>query len=109
MDTMGTTTACELCDREVALTFHHLIPRTLHSKKWFKKNFSHEELNLGLMLCRDCHDAIHRFIPEKDLGKTYNTKEKLLAVPKVSDFCKWISTRGGRHKTDLPKGRRGRR
>lgn len=101
--------SCALCSRNLDLTFHHLIPKTLHSKKWFKKNFTADQLNLGLMLCRDCHDAIHRFIPEKDLGKTYNTEEKLKAHAKVASFVSWVSTRGGRHKTNLPRGRRGRR
>ncbi len=32
---------CELCKREVDhTTRHHLIPRTLHRNKWFKKNYS---------------------------------------------------------------------
>jgi len=103
------TSECCFCGRDLKLTFHHLIPRTLHSRKWFKKNFTAEELNLGLMLCRDCHDAIHRFIPEKEMGKDYNTEEKLLAHEKVSTFVAWVAKRGGQHKTSLPRGRRGRR
>lgn len=93
---------CELCRRDLELTFHHLIPRTLHSKKWFKKTFTADQLNSGAYLCRDCHDAIHRFIPEKVLGTDYNTVEKLLTHEKVADFVVWVSKRGGRHKTDQP-------
>jgi hypothetical protein len=27
---------CELCQSEDAHNFHHFIPRTLHTNKWFK-------------------------------------------------------------------------
>jgi len=40
---------CELCGRENVLTFHHLIPVTLHKNKWFKKNYTREEMNTGVM------------------------------------------------------------
>jgi len=42
---------CELCKRENELTFHHLIPRTNHKNKWFKKNFTREEMNQGINIC----------------------------------------------------------
>ena len=29
---------CELCYSEVVHNFHHYIPRTLHSNKWFKSD-----------------------------------------------------------------------
>lgn len=85
---------CELCGRVRKLTFHHLIPKTLHSNKWFEKNFSKEEMRTrGLYLCRECHSAIHRYLSEKDLGRSYNTKEKLLAHEEVGKFVEWISKR----------------
>jgi len=93
---------CELCKREEKLTFHHLIPVTLHSRKWFAKNYSKEELQSGAMLCSDCHNAIHRFIPEKLLGTDFNTIEKLRSNEKVTNFVSWVSKRSGMHKTDLP-------
>lgn len=100
---MANEKPCELCGREnLTLTFHHLIPRTLHSTKWYKKNFSMEQLQSGADLCHDCHDAVHRFIPEKVLGKDYNTVEKLMAHEKVSGFVTWVSKRKGSHKTDQP-------
>lgn len=93
---------CTLCSRELPLTFHHLIPRTLHTRKWFKKTFSKEQLDSGIMVCRDCHDAIHRFIPEKILGSEYNTLDKLLSHDKVSSFVRWVSNKGGSHATSQP-------
>ena len=87
------TGPCELCNRERELTFHHLIPRTLHKNKWFKKNFTKEDMNSGINVCQDCHSSIHKFINEKDLGKNYNTKELLLSHEQVLKFVKWISKR----------------
>ncbi len=84
---------CEFCKRDLKLTEHHLIPKTLHDNKWFKKNFSNEQLDEFIELCRDCHDAIHQFIEEKDMGRNYNTKEKLLNHEKVANFVKWISNK----------------
>jgi hypothetical protein len=85
---------CALCGRERKLTFHHLIPRTLHSNKWFEKNFTKEEMRTrGIEVCRECHSAIHRFIPEKELGRNFNTLEKLLTHEALSRFVSWISKR----------------
>jgi hypothetical protein len=85
---------CELCGRIRKLTFHHLIPKTLHSNKWFEKNFAKEDMRTrGLQVCKDCHSAIHRFIPEKELGRSYNTKEKLMAHDELSAFIQWVSKR----------------
>ena len=84
---------CELCEREVyKVTRHHLIPRTVHKNKWFKKNFSKEEMHTTVDLCRDCHVAIHRFIPEKEMGKHYHSLELLLSHPEVIKFVKWFES-----------------
>lgn len=85
---------CEFCDRERYLTFHHLIPKTLHTNKWFTKNFDKNDMRTrGLMLCKDCHSNVHRFIDEKDLGKYFNTKELLLSNDLVKNFVEWIKKR----------------
>lgn len=82
---------CELCEREVYSTSrHHLIPRTVHSNKWFKKRYSRIEMEQTVDLCRDCHRQIHRFITEKDLGREYNTLEKLREHEKVKNFVAWL-------------------
>ena len=85
---------CELCEREHLLTFHHLIPRSQHKNKWFKKNFTKEQMNEGINICKDdCHKQIHILIEEKELGKNYNTKQKLLNHLKVKKYIKWIKER----------------
>lgn len=72
-------------------TEHHLIPRTLHSNKWFRKRYAREQMNQTISVCRDCHRAIHRFIPcEKDLGRNYASVEALLSHPKVGSFVAWV-------------------
>ena len=81
---------CELCETGIVHNFHHFIPKTLHSNKWFKKRYTHEEMAQGLNLCKDCHHTIHDIEPkEKRLGRLFNTKEKLLSHPKISAYVKW--------------------
>ncbi|MDA0840952.1 MAG: hypothetical protein O3B01_18360 [Planctomycetota bacterium] len=84
---------CELCNRLKPLTFHHLIPRTLHSNRWFKKTFTREQMQQGLNLCRACHRTVHDFLTEKELGRDYNTRERLLEHEPIGTFVKWVCTR----------------
>lgn len=85
---------CELCERDVPRTTrHHLIPRTVHKNKWFKKNFEKEELHETIDLCKSCHRQIHKFISHKDLGRFFNTKEKLLSHEQVRGFVTWLRRR----------------
>jgi len=84
---------CDLCGRVTkrGTTEHHLIPRTCHSNKWFKKQFTRQQMNETIDLCRDCHRAIHEFIPsEKDLGRHYNTVERLRANEEMAKFLIWV-------------------
>jgi len=81
---------CELCRSEEADNFHHLIPRTVHSNKWFKKRFPRERMRSGIRVCKQCQRAIHDLIPdEKELGRHYNTLEKLRAHPGIARYVEW--------------------
>lgn len=81
---------CELCQCEPAHNFHHLIPRTVHGNKWFKKRFTQDQFRSGIHVCRQCHHAIHDLIvDEKDLGRNYNTLEKLLSHPNLAKYVAW--------------------
>ena len=82
---------CELCGREAVLTFHHLIPRTLHTNKWFKKRYSREEMARGMRVCRQCHRTLHRYLSEKELGRHYNTREKLLKHELIARYVAWAA------------------
>ena len=92
---------CELCRVEESHNFHHIIPRTLHSNKWFKKRFTREDMQQGIKICKSCHTAIHDLIPdEKELGRSYNTRPKLLAHPSLGKFVRW---KRKRHRPEKPK------
>ncbi|MCA9266530.1 MAG: hypothetical protein KDA60_21870 [Planctomycetales bacterium] len=81
---------CELCESELASSFHHLIPRTLHSNKWFKKRFTRADMAAGIDVCRGCHRAIHSLIPrEKELGRHFHTVESLRNHPLVGRYVRW--------------------
>jgi hypothetical protein len=80
---------CELCEIDESSSFHHLIPRTLHSNRWFKVRYTREQMSRGLNVCRACHKLIHELIPEKQLGREYNTQDKLTAHPKIGKYIAW--------------------
>jgi len=87
---------CKLCQRilKKGTTKHHLIPRRCHRNRWFQKNFTREQMRVTIDVCRDCHNAIHRFVPrEKDLGREYNTVETLLAHEEIGKFVAWVGKR----------------
>lgn len=81
---------CAMCEREKDLTFHHLFPRSQHSNKWFRKNFSLDQMRTdGVMVCELCHSKIHQTFDEKELGRYYNTLDKLIAHPQIEKFIGW--------------------
>jgi len=94
---------CEFCEREGEINEHHLIPKTNHSNKWFKKTFTKDFMkSTKIWLCKhDCHPTIHKFFTEKELGRHYNTKELLLAHPKVSKYVEWVKKQVGKTKKTL--------
>ncbi len=78
---------CEMCEKEKRLTFHHLIPRTCHSNKWFKKHFEKNDMHTrGINVCRSCHNYVHLILSSKELGRNYNTLELLLSHEKIEKF-----------------------
>ena len=44
----------------------------------------------GVDLCKNCHDTVHDFWTEKELGKDYNTKEKIMNDSKFRKYLKWV-------------------
>ena len=98
-----------LCERDEELTFHHLIPRTVHTNKWFKARFEKDELQSGVELCRDCHGAIHKIIAsEKELAREWNTLERLRENEQLMTFVRWVAKRPGRRPYRTGAGKRGR-
>ena len=87
--------SCELCGRRVAKrTRHHLIPRTRHKNKRNKREFDRTEVRTRiLMVCTPCQKQIHALFSEKELERTYNTREALLAHPDMARFVEWLSAK----------------
>lgn len=85
---------CELCQSEESHNFHHFIPRTLHSNKWFQKRYTRQQMRQGIRVCKPCHSAIHDLVPEeKELGRNYNTLQTLLAHPEIGKYVQWKRAR----------------
>lgn len=60
---------CPLCERPNYFpTDHHLVPKSRGGR-------------VTKTLCGSCHSAIHRTFTNKELERTYNTVEALLAHP----------------------------
>ena len=110
---------CELCDRETVLTFHHLVPKEMHSTI-LKRKMSLADLGLssydgdapsscngapaggmkeflgqhGAWLCRPCHSAVHRFADNTRLGLQFNTMVRDVSI-KCSNKLPFISVANG--------------
>ena len=82
---------CPLCHRYTRLTFHHLIPKKMHRRNYFRKHFSKTELNEGIAICRKCHDGIHRFYSEMELAKHLNTLTRLKDDEKLARHFEWVA------------------
>lgn len=88
---------CEMCSRQLLLTFHHLIPKDTHPT-YLKKRLPagiegeptrHFLNSYGTMVCRHCHAYVHRLASNEVLAKEYNTLEKILATPSVQRYVQW--------------------
>jgi hypothetical protein len=62
------TDACEICSREVPLTYHHLIPRSTHDKVLRRKWHSPDMLNVVAWLCRSVPSVTYWETPELTIG-----------------------------------------
>ncbi|MEO0409250.1 MAG: hypothetical protein AAF289_18055 [Cyanobacteria bacterium P01_A01_bin.135] len=82
---------CCLCQRYGPLTFHHLIPKKMHRRPYFKKRFSRDELNQGINICRLCHNGIHDAYDEMTLAKQYPTLEALQADGQLQRHVDWVA------------------
>ncbi|MEM7258612.1 MAG: hypothetical protein AAF404_14635 [Pseudomonadota bacterium] len=84
---------CALCQRRGHLTFHHLIPRKLHRRNFFRKRYTRQELQEGVSVCRTCHNGLHKLYDEMTLGKHLNTLEKLRNDEAVARHVSWVAKR----------------
>ena len=82
---------CPCCSRHTRLTFHHLIPKKMHRRTYFKKHYTKEQLQAGVNICRQCHSGIHRFYDEMTLAKQLHSLSLLQAYEQLSTFFNWVS------------------
>jgi hypothetical protein len=80
---------CEMCERELPLTRHHLIPKETHDryvKQGFQRSFL---LHHVIEICRPCHSSVHTFADGMTLAHDYNTLAKLMANEQVLSFVEY--------------------
>ncbi|WP_036483392.1 hypothetical protein [Myxosarcina sp. GI1] len=81
---------CPFCKRDVNLTFHHLIPKKMHRREYFKKKYSKECLNEGIDICRLCHNGIHDLYDEMRLAKEFNSVDILKQDKSLQKHFSWV-------------------
>lgn len=85
--------ACEMCERVMPLTRHHLIPKC--EVKYFTSRppsgftESGRSVHETASVCRQCHSCIHQFADERTLGEKYNTMEQLLSEETIRKFAQF--------------------
>lgn len=83
--------ACEICQRDwINLTYHHLIPRSVHTK--VLKRGWHEEhiLNSVAWLCGACHRFVHRMASNEELAREWFTVDRIMERDDAVAWAKWI-------------------
>ncbi|KAK7018332.1 hypothetical protein R3P38DRAFT_2982249 [Favolaschia claudopus] len=85
------TQECEICERRVPLTYHHLIPRSTHAKVLKKKWHPESILNSVAWLCRPCHTAVHQVASNEVLAREFYTVELLLQREDIQRWGKYAS------------------
>jgi len=82
---------CEICERSwIPLTYHHLIPRSVHAKALKRRWHTEDKLNSVSWLCRACHSYVHSVGSNEELAREYFTVEKLLEREDVRSFAAWV-------------------
>ncbi|WP_031499819.1 hypothetical protein [Bryobacter aggregatus] len=84
---------CELCGRkQLALTRHHLFPRSRQKKPRFQRLHTKQEgMTEIAMLCKGCHGFVHQILTEKELEQSYHSIGALREHPAISKFVEWLS------------------
>lgn len=82
---------CPLCNRTTKLTFHHLIPKKMHRRTFFRKNFSKATLNAGINICQKCHSGIHETYDEMTLAKQFPSLTAIQSDPTLKRHFAWVA------------------
>ncbi len=82
---------CETCGRSIELSFHHLVPKKVHSKPAIQKLHAEKALDhYGIWVCKDCHKKIHRLYEHKTLGEEYYSLKRLKSSAEFRKFIAWV-------------------
>ena len=101
---MATVGPCPCCSRQLALSFHHLIPRKVHRRGRFTRLYSKQQLAMGIYICRDCHTAIHSTYSEMELAKRFVSLDLLVSDEKLARAFSWLGRQ--RRQCDAPLSRK---
>ncbi|GAX14748.1 hypothetical protein FisN_11Hu292 [Fistulifera solaris] len=111
---------CELCERSMRLTRHHLVPRCTWSRleprmlralegsssvdgleslldriqtsdAFTNKQRVRQALQMTCAICRPCHTTIHQTHDNVTLALQFNTVDKLLEDKTIYSFCQWAN------------------
>ncbi|MCB1173167.1 MAG: hypothetical protein KDK39_06370 [Leptospiraceae bacterium] len=97
---------CQLCDRQaVALTRHHLVPRSCHHRSRIRRRLSAIERAQVILICRPCHSQIHRLYSAMELALHYHHLAALRQDPALVSFVRFIRKQAPTFK---PRGHRRR-
>ncbi|KAI1385193.1 uncharacterized protein F4822DRAFT_412339 [Hypoxylon trugodes] len=89
--TLKEATGCEICERNyIPLSYHHLIPRFVHSKAVKRGWHKEEDLQNVAWLCGACHRFVHRFAGHEELARRYYTVELLMEDEGVRRWAEWV-------------------
>jgi hypothetical protein len=85
------TSACEICERDwVPMTYHHLIPRQIHSKVLKRGWHEEQQLNSVAWLCRACHSFVHRMASNEELAREWYTVDRICEREDVQKWAQWV-------------------
>lgn len=103
---------CELCERYIRLTRHHLIPKSTWSRiepkllqlapvtdreDWPELTVAPDRRSIRAVvrqtcqICRPCHSMVHKTHSNMELATTYYTVDRLLADERILKFAMWAS------------------
>lgn len=91
--TRPASNACELCARDwIPLTYHHLVPRSVHAKALKRGWHKDWEVDKVAWLCRACHSFIHRMVGNEELARQWHEMEW---IREREDVRRWVGWVGG--------------
>jgi len=81
-------TCCELCGLDRDLTVHHLIPKCQWRRLKRKRKVSGKDEMPVAVLCRTCHNMVHRTFSHAELARSYSSVEELKDAEPLQRYVK---------------------